>query len=57
MAFTKEVTIAGDPHVYRLSENLKRYTLTDLGFTTKTTEPLFWNGRWTLLRRTTRALS
>ena len=35
MAFTKEVTIAGDPHVYRLSENLKRYTLTDLGFTTK----------------------
>ena len=35
MGFTKEVTIAGDPHVYRLSENLKRYTLTDLGFTTK----------------------
>jgi hypothetical protein len=35
MAFTKEVMVKGDSTVYELSANLKKYTLLDLGFTTK----------------------
>lgn len=32
MAFQQEVQVAGDPQVYALSAELKRYTLRDLGF-------------------------
>ncbi|TLQ04990.1 cysteine desulfurase [Pediococcus stilesii] len=36
MAFGKEVSVKGDPAVYQLSPEIKKYTLLDLGFTTKT---------------------
>ncbi|KRM60095.1 DUF1831 domain-containing protein [Secundilactobacillus malefermentans] len=32
MAFTTEVTDLGDNKVYRLSDNIKKYTLKDVGF-------------------------
>lgn len=44
MAFTKEVSVKGDSAIYQLNPNLKKYTLLDLGFTTKT------NGTFTFER-------
>jgi hypothetical protein len=35
MAFAKEVNVKGDSATYELSTNIKKYTLLDLGFTTK----------------------
>lgn len=34
MAFYKEIKLKGDQNVYELSNEIKKYTLRDLGFTT-----------------------